>query len=83
MEAGYASLQGYYKARQLKRIEAPSRGQSSGRSSTRVRSPHPQEGERGDQEGEGSGDQEIEGKGTVTIYGRPYNMGKWRRDSKE
>jgi hypothetical protein len=43
-EAGYASFKAYYKARQLKRIEAPSKGQSSGRSSTRVRCPSPARG---------------------------------------
>ena len=43
-EANYSTFKAYYKARQLKRIEDPSRGQSSGRSSTRVRSPPPARG---------------------------------------
>ena len=42
--ANYSTFKAYYKARQLKRIEEPSRGQSSGRSSTRVRSSSPARG---------------------------------------
>jgi hypothetical protein len=74
MEAGYASFQGYFKARQLKRIEDPLKRaefwEKLNQDEEPVTRKRVSEGIRKEKAG-----------GPVSDYGRPYNMGKWGRGS--
>jgi hypothetical protein len=74
MEAGYASFQGYYKARQLKRIEAPLKRaefwEKLNQGEEPVTRKRVSEGIRKEQ-----------ARGPVTAFGKPYDLGEWGRGS--
>ncbi len=73
-EANYSTFKTYYKARQLKRIEDSLKKRAEfweklNQGEEPVTRKRVSEGIR-------------KARGPVTVYGRPYNMGKWGRGSR-
>jgi len=69
MEAGYASFQGYYKARQLKRIEDSLKRAEFWEKLNQGEEPVTRK--RVSEE-----IRKEKARGPVTVYGKPHNMGK-------
>jgi len=76
MEAGYVSFQGYYKARQLKRIEDTLKRAEFWEKLNQGEEPFTRK-----RVSEGIGKEKA--RGPVTMYGKPYDMGKFGRGRKE
>jgi hypothetical protein len=68
-EAGYASFQGYFKARQLKRIEDPLKRAEFWEKLNQGEEPVTRKRVS-------EGIRKEKARGPVTVYGRPHNMGK-------
>ena len=73
-EAGYASFQDYYRARQLKRIEDPLKRAEFWEKLNQGEEPVTYKKVS-------EGIRKEKARGPVTAYGRPYDLSKWGRGS--
>jgi hypothetical protein len=79
-EANYSTFQGYYKARQLKRIEAPLKRAEFWEKLNQGEEPVTRKRvSEGIRKEKAVGIRKEKATGPVTAYGKPYDLDKWGR----